>query len=138
MLQIIHSREMDQSTAKCYSRDQDSYPCLQGHIVLWERALNFSLCFPVKVSFTFSKTSCRGCDSVCKQNNLGYWNDETFSLNVVVFSLDCICCGFLCALKLFNYMVFFSQFSVIKSELFNYRLTHVNFYYSNPKASIKK
>ena len=27
-----HSREMDYSTAKCYSQDQDSYYCPQGHI----------------------------------------------------------------------------------------------------------
>ena len=31
-LQIIHSGEMDCSRAKCYSSDQDSYPCPLGHL----------------------------------------------------------------------------------------------------------
>ena len=30
-LQVIHRGEMDCSTAKCYSHDQDSHPCPQGH-----------------------------------------------------------------------------------------------------------
>ena len=32
MLQVIHSGEMDCSTANCYSSDRDLYPCLQDHI----------------------------------------------------------------------------------------------------------
>ena len=31
-LYIIHSREMDCSTATCYSSDWDSFCCLQGHL----------------------------------------------------------------------------------------------------------
>ena len=31
-LYVIHSGEMDCSTCKCYSSDQDSYRCLQGHL----------------------------------------------------------------------------------------------------------